>query len=78
MLVITVPSAKSNRFSILPCFELLWTNILSEMARTWPLTEAVVETITYSVQVLLLVFTYKSAAKTIYIVKIELHTPNVY
>jgi len=51
MFVIIVPSINSNR--LLPCLELLWTNMLSEMARMWPLTEAVVETSTCNAQYIL-------------------------
>lgn len=38
-----VPSAGSNRFARLPCFELLCTNILSEIASNGPSTDTWVE-----------------------------------
>ncbi len=44
-----LPSEGSRRRALRPCLELLWTNMLSDTARTWPSTFTVVHTTTYGV-----------------------------
>ena len=39
-IILSLPSVGSNRLDLRPCFELLWTNMLSETASKFPSTLA--------------------------------------
>lgn len=61
-----VPSAGSSLLARLPCFELLWTNMLSEIANNGPSTATWVDITTWIKEILFCKLKYKSKFKNYY------------